>query len=214
MRVESKATKAPPPLGPLDGGAGGGPELSDCELVYAVAAEDREALAALYDRHAPRLLALAERLMQSRIDAEDLVHDLFIEVLYRASTYDKERGSVLSWLVVRLRSRAIDRLRSPAYRRRVALDAAGEPKSTAGQALDAAEISDSDPLPHSLQRAMSELPQDTQQILELVYFKGLSLKEVSDRLEMPLGTVKSRLHRALRSLRGVVIDSPGGGSRR
>jgi RNA polymerase sigma-70 factor (ECF subfamily) len=175
----------------------------DAELLAAIATGDKQALARLYDRHAPRLLSLAGRLMRSPVDAEDLLHDLFLEVYHRASTYDPARGSVPGWLVMRLRSRAIDRLRSPIYRRLVALD--GELPAL-HDTREPALLDASEPLCGALKRALSDLPQDTQAILNLVYFKGMSLPEVASSMFMPLGTVKSRLHRALRSLRAAVGD--------
>lgn len=175
-------------------------EPDDVALVQAIAAGDRAALAALYDRFAPRLLGLAGRLMNNPLDAEDLLHDLFLEVWNQAHRYDATRGSVVSWLVLRLRSRGIDRLRSPSYRRVVSLES--EP---AGRIEEAAPWADElfvgDQLAGALQRAVAELPHDTQSILNLVYFKGMSLPEVASKMTLPLGTVKSRLHRALRSLR-------------
>lgn len=178
-------------------------ETTDPELLAAIATGDKQALAQLYDRYAPRLLGLAERLMRNPVDAEDLLHDLFLEVYNRASTYDVNRGSVTSWLVMRLRSRAIDRLRSPTYRRLVALD--GELPALIDH-REPAILESNDPLSGAIKRAVSELPQDTQAILNLVYFKGMSLPEVASSMFMPLGTVKSRLHRALRSLRAAIAD--------
>ena len=177
---------------------------SDADLMAAVVAGDQKALATLYDRHAPRLLALSQRLLSNAVDGEDLLHDLFIEVFHRAATYDPSRGSVLSWLVVRLRSRAIDRLRSPAYRRLVAIS--GDLPAFFDKAAASIEPSGGDPLTGALQEALQGLPQETQSILHLVYFKGMSLPEVATSMVLPLGTVKSRLHRALRSLRATVAD--------
>jgi RNA polymerase sigma-70 factor (ECF subfamily) len=160
-------------------------------------AGDREALAALYDRYAPALLALAQRLLRNQTDAEDLLHDFFIEVWQNAHSYDGQRGSVHSWLVVRLRSRALDRLKSAAYRR-----AAQEQTSSA--ALDEL-ISPGDPASADgspgLSRALALLSPHEQVLLELAYFEGYTLAEVAGRLSLPLGTVKSRLRRLLERLR-------------
>src|SRR5262245_29662622 len=90
---------------------------SDVSLVEAMAAGERAALAALYDRYAETLLALAQRLLHSASDAEDLLHDFFLEVWHRAHTFDSSRGSVQGWLVMRLRSRALDRLKSASFTR-------------------------------------------------------------------------------------------------
>lgn len=174
-------------------------EPDDAALVLAIAGGDRLALAALYDRFAPRLLGLAQRLMNNPLDAEDLLHDLFLEVWNQAHRYDPGRGSVVSWLVLRLRSRGIDRLRSPSYRRVVSLES--EPPGRPEEAVTwLTELTVGDQA-GALQRAVADLPHDTQAILNLVYFKGMSLPEVAAKMSLPLGTVKSRLHRALRSLR-------------
>src|SRR5262245_50133881 len=84
----------------------------DTVLVAAVAAGDRGALARLYDRYAVTLLAVGQRILGGRREAEDLVHDVFLEAWRQASGYDPARGTVRAWLLVRLRSRALDRHRA------------------------------------------------------------------------------------------------------
>lgn len=197
------------PLGPSNGtdalpeaGAAAVP-LTDAMLVAQMAAGGRPALAALYDRYAPVLMAVALRMLGGRAEAEDLLHDLFLEVWQQARTYDPARGTVRSWLVVRLRSRALDRLKSVAYTRVISL----EP----GALLDALFAPDTDPIlgpsAHSVRQAILQLPEEERQILDLAYFHGLSLSEVATRLDVPLGTVKSRLSRALGKLRHTFDDS-------
>ncbi|MEZ4468804.1 MAG: sigma-70 family RNA polymerase sigma factor [bacterium] len=90
----------------------------DTRLVLGMAQGDKSALGQLYDRHAPLLLGVALRLLGDRPEAEDLVHDVLIEAWQRADTYDPARASVRSWLLLRLRSRALDRLRSARISRR------------------------------------------------------------------------------------------------
>src|SRR5262245_53600870 len=85
---------------------------SDAARVAEMATGSTEALAALYDSHAAPMFALAQRVLGDRRDAEDLVHDVFLEAWRRASAYDPARGSVRSWLLVRVRSRALDRRRA------------------------------------------------------------------------------------------------------
>lgn len=181
-------------------------ERSDADLVHATAGGDRQAFAQLYDRYAPRLLGLAERILGRRSDAEDLLHDFFIEVGKQAHGYDKDRGSVASWLVLRLRSRALDRLRSPAYRRFVDLESAPKSAEPSISADVVAAESERDSLHRSLQASLQTLPDETRAILELVYFRDRSLPEVASELKLPLGTVKSRIHRALRALRATAEE--------
>lgn len=177
---------------------------SDVSLVAAIAAGTREALAELYDRYAPTLLALAERLLHSSSDAEDLLHDFFLEVWHQAHTFDVERGSVRAWLVMRLRSRALDRLKSASYTRNVSL-------STSGIDLESLQSPEGSPpeiTPSGVQRALGMLAPHEQILLDLAYFRGHSLPEVADYLCLPLGTVKSRLRRLLERLRRNFDKSP------
>ena len=170
---------------------------SDASLVAAIASGAREALAELYDRYAPSLLALAQRILHSASDAEDLLHDFFLEVWQQAHTFDPSRGSVRAWLVMRLRCRAFDRLKSASYTRTISLSTSGINVETLQSPGDgAAEVA-----PTGVQRVLSLLGPQEQILLELTYFQGHTLPEVADYLSLPLGTVKSRLRRLLDRLR-------------
>ena len=83
----------------------------DRQILVRVVAGDHSALTQLYDRHAPVMLGVATRVLGSRRDAEDLLHDVFLEAWQKAASFDATRGSVKTWLLLRVRSRAIDRLR-------------------------------------------------------------------------------------------------------
>lgn len=155
---------------------------------------ERDALAALYGRYAGRLMRIGLALLGERREAEDLLHDVFVEVWERAGDYDPRRGSVKTWLYVRARSRAIDRLRSPARSRRRSLPA---PDSWLTEYVTMEERSD-----HGrLEEALAALPTGQRDVLLLGYFEGLSHSEIARRLEVPIGTVKSRSSAALMKLR-------------
>lgn len=167
----------------------------DERLLVAVANGDREALGELYDRHAPRMLALATRILGSSREAEDLVHDVFLEAWHRARQYDAARGSVRAWLVLRTRSRALDALRAARRAPRVELEAAGP---RASESIDPGDAHDGSKL-HGL---LETLPKDQHAVLQLAYFGGYSFSEIAERLSIPVGTVKSRMSRAIEALRG------------
>ena len=80
----------------------------DAGLVAAIARGDREALSALYERHSGVLLGLAMRIVRDRREAEDLLHDVFLEAWRSAKNFDPKRGRVRTWLAIRMRSRALD----------------------------------------------------------------------------------------------------------
>src|ERR1051325_6352773 len=87
-------------------------DAGDEVLVAAMAAGDRAALATLYERHASLLLGLALRIVRERREAEDLLHDVFLEAWRAAKDFDPKRGKVRTWLAVRMRSRALDHQKS------------------------------------------------------------------------------------------------------
>jgi RNA polymerase sigma-70 factor (ECF subfamily) len=167
---------------------------ADIDVLRRIAAGDKPALGVLYDRHAGVMLALGVRVIGLRREAEDLLHDVFLEAWRHAGDYDPRRGSVKTWLLLRMRSRCLDRVRSHAFSRTEAL--ASEPMPSAApekveRHLDGARA-----------RALLEtLPAGQREVLELGYFQGLSFSEIADTLGIPIGTVKSRVSAAMVKLR-------------
>ena len=172
-----------------------GPDLDgddDVALVAAMARGDRDALAKLYERHAGVLLGLALRIVRERREAEDLLHDVLLEAWRCAKDFDPNRGRVRTWLAVRMRSRALD-LKKSARVSRNAGDAGLE------VLIDDRERTSPD---HArVRKVLAELGPDQRQVLELAYFEGLSCSEISTRIAIPIGTVKSRLAAGLQRLR-------------
>jgi RNA polymerase sigma-70 factor (ECF subfamily) len=161
---------------------------------------DHDGLAELYDRHARGIYSLALRILQDRAEAEDVVQDVFAQVWTQAARYDTSRGAVAAWMLMMARSRAIDRLRSRRARPDNTADTgatlnmpdAGVPQDL--QLLSAEEVA-------RLRRALAELPLLQRVALELAYYEGLTHAEIAERLEEPLGTVKTRIRQAVIRLR-------------
>lgn len=182
---------------------------SDSLLLQAMADGDRGALARLYDRHAPALLALGARVLGTSGEAEDLVQDVLLEAWHRAADYDPERGSVRTWLAVRTRSRALDRLRAEGRTRLVAPSEGGD--ETPEAAAEPAEDPTLAPDRRRVRHALMLLPETQRAVLELGYYEGLTSAEIAVRTNIPVGTVKSRVAAALSRLRETLRVSEGGG---
>ena len=164
----------------------------DAALVAQMGAGDREALARLYERHASLLLGLAMRIVRERREAEDLLHDVFLEAWRAAKDFDPKRGRVRTWLAIRMRSRALDMLKSSRVSRN-----AGD--SGLELLVDDTEVASPD---HGRVRAaLAALGPDQRKVLELAYFEGLSCSEIAERVAIPVGTVKSRIAAGLERLR-------------
>lgn len=175
---------------------------TDAELLRKVAAGDRAAFGQLYDRLAPSALSICYRVLGSWREAEDVVHDVFLECWREAGRYDPTRGSVRTWFLVRTRSRAIDR------RRKVQRDAT-IPLDDELLHRDIADTTDVDARSERgmLVRLLRQLSSEQRAVVELGYFGGYSTSEIALALEIPIGTVKSRMIRARDSLRQLLARS-------
>ena len=173
-------------------------EHDDYQLIAELSRGNRDALAQLYRRHGPQLLGLALHILQHQGDAEDLVHDVFLEAWQRADTYDVKRGTVRAWLLIKTRSRAIDRLRALRSLREQGLLPPGADDSD--QFIGNDDITQ--PSEQSLaRRALAGLPSSQRTVIELSYFQGMTYQEIATHCRIPMGTVKSRLAAAIGKLR-------------
>ncbi len=153
---------------------------------------DRSAVALLYERHKLPLFARARGMLRSAAEAEDLLHDVFLEAWRHSADYSSERGSVRAWLMLRTRSRALDRLKSAV--RRPAERAEGVPQECAQPADEGVDQG-------RLRQLLQGMPEGQREVLMLGYFAGASSAEISAHLQIPVGTVKSRTRAALETLR-------------
>jgi RNA polymerase sigma-70 factor, ECF subfamily len=169
----------------------------DAVRMLAIAAGSRPALGELYDRYAGIARAVAFRILANEQEAEDVIHDAFLEVWRRAPTYDPTRSSVRTWIMLLVRSRALDRRRSAVFRTSVSLDHASELASTAAEQHDSPKVAS----------LLNNLPEAQRTVLELGYFDGLSSTEIATRLSIPVGTVKSRVAAALAKLRETLTEA-------
>jgi len=166
-----------------------------------IARGDSQSLTRLYEECAAALFGLALKTMRNEADAEEIMLDVFEQVWRTAHRFDPARGGVWRWLIVMLRSRALDRLRSAAAKRDRKQLAMPEDWDLASE----------DPLPdHAtiflqertlINRALQRLPEEQRQAVELAYFSGLTHVEIASELGVPLGTIKSRIRAAMDKLR-------------
>ncbi len=164
-------------------------ELTDAQLAADAARGQPDALAALYQRYAGDLLALAYRLLQSRPDADDVVHDVFVGLPEALRRY-QERGSLRPWLRTITARVALMRLREQGARTSAAW---GEEDLAASTGTPDAAI--------GLERALRELSPNLRSVLVLKEIEGFSHAEIAAMLDISVGASEVRLHRALQALR-------------
>jgi RNA polymerase sigma-70 factor, ECF subfamily len=148
---------------------------------------------------------LAQRILSSRAEAEEILQEVFLQLWRRAPQFDPARGTLAGFLVTLARSASIDRLRARHARR---TEPAGLVDSVAlVTPVDLASLEDAR---GHVARALATLPEAEKAVLELAYFEGLSQSEIAERTGSPLGTVKGRARNGLRRLRAALPRSLGG----
>ena len=187
---------------------GQAPAQDPATLIRRMAGGDRDALAELYDCLSRPLYATARHILNDSAEAQDVVHDVFLTLWENASAYDPKRGAAFSWAVTLTRNRAIDRLRTRSNRARLLKDSfpgdlGYEPQSGPPSGGDRAELHDR---ALSVRLAVSTLPKEQQEALNLAFFSGLTQKEISEKLSEPIGTIKARIRRGLIKLRDALSN--------
>jgi RNA polymerase sigma-70 factor, ECF subfamily len=183
---------------------GESPQRKDRELLRRIGKEDEEAFTELYERYAGAAFGLATRICGDKDLAEDVVQEAFLSIWHRPTTYRPERGSVAAYVLGAVHHKAVDAVRhEEAVKRRE--HAAGGPDETSDD--DIAEEGWLLVLRDQVRSAVDKLSDVQRQALELAYFDGLTYSEVAQRLEIPLGTAKTRLRDGMIKLRNVLSDS-------
>lgn len=168
------------------------------DLLARTGAGDSRAFAQLYEHTSRRLFGLCLRMLRDRHEAEEVLQEVFVTVWRRAGGYDAARAAATTWLVTLTRNKAIDRLRQQRAREPLAMadfDTLADERAGPTAHVQASQEYE------RLRRCLETLePQDRQWIRE-AFFSGATYKELADRRQVPLGTLKSRIRRALAQLR-------------
>jgi RNA polymerase sigma factor (sigma-70 family) len=185
--------------------AGTDADARDLELIGRVGRGDADAFRRLFAEHASAATALALRVVRQRQLAEEIVQEAFLTVWRSPEAFDATRGSFRSWLLTLIHHRAVDTIRREEVRRRVADEAtAGLREEEGDHAEDVVEDVDRPMRRRLVRAALAELPTEQREVLELMYFDGLSQSQVAARTALPLGTVKSRTLLGMRRLRAAL----------
>ncbi|GAB4366318.1 MAG: sigma-70 family RNA polymerase sigma factor [Kiloniellaceae bacterium] len=179
------------------------PEGSPDALVEAIAAQhDREAFKRLFAVFAPRVKAFARRMGAEPQVAEDLAQDVMLTVWRRAAQFDRRKASASTWIFTIARNRRIDMIRREA---RPSFDPE-DPSLAAEGEVPADERLAGRRRAQDLRRAVARLPEEQAQLMRLAYFEDKSHGAIAEELDLPLGTVKSRIRLAMQKLRQMLKE--------
>src|SRR4051812_11378332 len=175
--------------------------LADEDLMQLVRRGDTLAFEVVYERHATAAFSLAYRMTGTRNVAEDVVQEAFLSLWRSGARYDRDRGSVRTWVLGIVHNRAIDALRrSMVHDRRRANDAGIEERFESGERTDVGVARRDEA--REVRTALRSLPAEQSHVIELAYFGGFSHSEIADMLHTPIGTVKGRMRLGLKKMRG------------
>lgn len=173
----------------------------DLRLLSRITAGDREAFASFFDAHAAAILGVLTQLVGRREIAEELLQETFLQAWGEASRYRPERATPRGWLLMMARSRAIDRLRSSGARARREENVGRELVGTGAVDPVGTANLESEERRRRVRSALDGLPAEQRQSIELAFYEGLTHRQVAERLDQPLGTVKSRILLGMGKLR-------------
>nr|WP_281887241.1 ECF RNA polymerase sigma factor SigK [Agromyces rhizosphaerae] len=168
-------------------------------LLVRVGAGDQAAFAALYDAMAPRVLGLVRRLLVDVAQSEEVAQEVFLEIWQQAPRFDAGKGSAVSWILTLTHRRAVDRVRSAQSARD--RDLAAGHRELAAEVPDPSESVEVRIEHERVARAMGGLAGPQRESIELAYYGGLTQREIAERLDVPLGTVKTRIRDGMGRLR-------------
>ena len=180
----------------------------DVKVLGRIVRGDESSLSELYDRYNQLLYTFGMRILRSAEETEDLLQDVFLQVWNKADAYEKGKGTVYTWLVTMTRNRAIDRVRSKGFKQQsqhlniTDMMLVADPRSSNPHA---ATVVDEDQ--KFITAALQKLTVDQQQVIALAYYEGYSQSEISEKLNIPLGTVKSRMRKGLMELRSMLQEN-------
>ena len=172
------------------------------EMRAVAVTRDRASFARLFDYFAPRLKAYVRRAGTDEQTAEELAQEAMIQVWNKAASFDPSRAAVSTWIFTIVRNKRIDRLRrrsSQPYEDVDGLEIASDEPSGEDE-VAASQLSE------RVADAMTELPEEQRQVIDLAYIQDLSQSEIAERLQLPLGTVKSRMRLAYARLKSSLVD--------
>jgi len=173
-------------------------KVAEKDIVKMLHQNDKQVMAIIYDQYAPALYGVVLRIVKTEAAAEDVMQDSFVKIWKNGTKYNSSKGTLFTWMLNITRNTAIDKIRSAGFRkseRIQTLDDHVYNQESTSHAINPDEI--------GVKELLNNLDDKYKEIVDLIYFNGFTQQEVSEHLNIPLGTVKSRLRIALRELRGI-----------
>lgn len=175
-------------------------KYSEDELIYLLKNRDQTAFSYLYDNYSGALFGVIYKMVENRELAEDVLQEAFIKIWNNFSNYDNLKGRLFTWMLNITRNLTIDTLRSKGYKKQAKIQNSENAVNNITDKTNTAESFDA----LGIRKHLTLLKNDQRAIIDLAYFGGLTQDEISKQLDIPLGTVKTRMRTAIMELRKVL----------
>ena len=185
-------------------------ELEDRQLIHQSAAGEKEALEELYSRYGTAVYSMARYMLRNEALAEEATQEVFLNIWLKAASYNAERGRPKAWVMSVAHHKIVDIIRS--RRRNIAMANPTdyeilESLPSSQRATDEQAITNLEG--ERIRKSLAILPPAQREVIELAYFQGLSQSEIAQKLDQPLGTVKTRVRLAMQKLRVELEENVG-----
>lgn len=171
-------------------------------IIQLLQVRDKKVIEMIYDLYAPTLYGVILKIVHSEEIARDVLQDTFIKVWDKGNTFNGQKGTLFTWLLNIARNTAIDKTRSASWKKKAQVEDLQAVISLADQ-YRYTEI----PIEHiGVRSLVDKLHPAYRDMIELAYFQGFTQEEITQKLAIPLGTVKSRMRAALRDLRQMFTE--------
>jgi RNA polymerase sigma factor (sigma-70 family) len=167
----------------------------DSILVQKVKTQDSSVIGQLYDDYGGALFGVVYRIVGAHDLAEQVLQDTFVKIWKNGPSYDETKGRLFTWMLNIARNTAIDAIRSAGYKNQ-------KRHTEIGTSVHALEAASADPHLMDVKEIVNKLDEKYRLIVQKIYFEGYTHAELSDELNIPIGTIKTRLRFAMTQLRG------------
>ncbi len=172
-------------------------KYSEEDLIELLKNSDQSAFAYLYDNYSGALYGIIYKMLENHELAEDVLQEAFVKIWNNFSNYDSDKGRLFTWMLNITRNLTIDTIRSKSYRKQSKIQNADNAVDNVSNNPNIAASFDA----LGIRKHLTQLKNDQKQIIDLAYFEGYTQDEISKKLVIPLGTVKTRMRSAIMELR-------------
>ncbi|WP_443939258.1 RNA polymerase sigma factor [Pedobacter sp. MW01-1-1] len=177
------------------------PTLAEHEIVSLLLKRDQNGFSYLYDNYAPAIYGIIKRMVSEKEHADEVLQDVFVKIWKNIVQFDPTKGRLYTWMINLARNTAIDYLRSKGFQNEQKNQSIPE---SVYNSKDHAIAPNIDHI--GMKEVLLQLKHEWRELIDLAYFKGYTQQEIAEKLDMPLGTVKTRTRNALIELKSLLKD--------